>query len=241
MKPIVLIPTLHPAKLEQCHLEYLPKDWNLYILSEEDSWPKAINRMVRETEGDILIMDDDIILQPDTFKDFDQWIEQGDLIGFKLLYPPTEPVEGSQNGAIKIQHVGGMFFWQGGGYSVGIMGRGEEDRGQYDQAAYVPHVTMSLCYVKRIVWEMAGLVTEWPGLQFEDVDFTCRALSYGFRVLYIPNAAYHRESETLKELPDYEKRMSQNGQLFGGKWLVNQMWQDFVARHYPGGRKVLVL
>jgi GT2 family glycosyltransferase len=144
----------------------------LHLVREGTSWPSATNIGIRESTGDVIVMDDDIVLQPGTFEFIDRNYDEADIFGFKLWFPDG-----------RIQHAGGA--WVNG--AMGHFGWGEEDKGQWDGLGYRPHVTTSLAYIKRRVIENVGLFEEgWPGFQFEDVDFMFRALKKCYRILYTP-------------------------------------------------------
>ena len=95
----VIIPTLAKINITYCisSLKHIPYDFRLHLITKGDSWSKAVNIGLKESENDVLLLDDDVELLEDTLKDFDKYRKQADIIGFKLLYP---------NGTI--QHAGGM-------------------------------------------------------------------------------------------------------------------------------------
>jgi GT2 family glycosyltransferase len=114
------------------------------------------------------------------------------MIGFKLLYPNRT-----------IQHAGGFF--------VGHYGQ-HQPEDTNNEERYCDHITTSLAIIKKHVFDKIGLMAEdYPGDQFEDVDFTIRMKNAGFKKMYVPNKAIHYESGTKKQtIPDFNHRNNLN-------------------------------
>ena len=177
---------------------YLPEhglDPRIHLILEGNSWPTAINSGIAESKHDIIICDDDVVLLPDTFKDFLTHFEEADIFGFKLLFPNRT-----------LQHAGG-FIKDG---HIGHRGFGEHED-TYNEVEQVDHCTASLLYIKRkVIDRLGGMATDYKGYQFEDVDFNIRAKRKGFKILYIPNKAFHFESQTKKQDPEFYAKMNIN-------------------------------
>lgn len=198
----VIIPTLgalrktsHPYTcFEKIH--HIPWPIRIHIVTKGRTWAEAINIGLEQTSGrnDVVIMDDDVFINKFTFLKIPSLYDRADIFGFKLLFP---------NGLI--QHAGG--FVKNG--SVGHIGYGEEDKGQYDEARYVCHATTSLIYIKRSVLNSLRRISEdIPGVQMEDVDFSFRALKENFRILYTGGMAVHIQSATKRSESDFEAKIS---------------------------------
>lgn len=191
----VIIPTQHkhdvPKLLKEFQL-YAPFYMVFHVIDDGHNWPTATNIGLKKANRDVILCDDDIELLPDTFKDFDDYYDKADMFGFKLLYPNRT-----------IQHAGGFFVGHYGQHS-------QEDK--FCTSRYCDHITTSLCYIKKHVFEKIGYMAEdYPGEQFEDVDFTIRMKNAGFKKLYIPNKAIHHESATKKQtVKDFNKKMNLN-------------------------------
>ena len=191
----VVIPTRRKHdvdKLVSDFKKYLDEELVFHIIEDGHNWPTATNIGLRECKNDVIICDDDIELLPDTFKDIDKHYEKADMFGFKLLYPNR-----------KIQHAGGFFVGHYGYHK-------HEDTNNEER--YCDHVTTSLAIIKSHVFCKIGLMAEdYPGEQFEDVDFTIRMRDAGFKKLYIPNKAIHHESATKKQtVKDFTKKLNLN-------------------------------
>lgn len=175
-------------------LKHIPFDYQLDLVLEGHNWPSAINIGLSRATGDVILMDDDARVLPDTFKDFDKYYPKADIFGFKLLF-----ADGS------IQHAGAYVKDN----QIHHFGHGEA--GGYDTTKYVCHVTTSFIYIKRKVLDkLKGMATDYPGDQFEDCDFCFRAIKAGFKILYLPNEAIHLESATKKTLDGFTDRMALN-------------------------------
>ncbi|MBN1147953.1 MAG: glycosyltransferase family 2 protein [Anaerolineales bacterium] len=74
-------------------------------------------------------------------------------------------------------------------------GRGQVDRGQFEQPRRVDYVFGAAMWVQRPVFERIGLFDERFFLYLEDLDFCLRAQQAGFSPLFVPQAlAWHTGS-----------------------------------------------
>jgi GT2 family glycosyltransferase len=91
-----------------------------------------------------------------------------------------------------LQHVGGIVHANG---LTDHRGRGERDRGQYDETCEVTYVTGALFAVRRGVWEeIGGFDAGYYPAYFEEVEFCWQARHRGYRVMVVPEAvAVHHE------------------------------------------------
>lgn len=167
-------------------------DPRIHLILEGNSWPEAINiglKSVEKFKNDVILCDDDIILLEATFKNLIKNYDKADIFGFQLLFP-----DGT------VQHAGGFI----GNGSVGHYREGSKKK-------YVDHVTTSLNYIKRKVLDKVPRMAEdYPGIQFEDVDYNIRAKKEGFKIMYLPDKAIHYESATKKTDPEFYKLMNLN-------------------------------
>lgn len=190
----LIMPTLgKPHALRALEsLQHLPFPVRPHFITGGGGWPQAVNIGLERSTGDVLLMDDDVELLPDTFKNFDPLA--ADIIGFKLLFDDG-----------RIQHAGGFCF-QG---QLGHLGYGKP-ADEFSEPMWVCHCTASLLYIHRPVVEKLKQMVVWDGAQFEDVDWSLRALKAGFKILYHPGTAYHRESQTKSQSPDFGEKMQRN-------------------------------
>jgi GT2 family glycosyltransferase len=67
-------------------------------------------------------------------------------------------------------------------------GRGQVDRGQFDQPSMVDYVFGTVMLIQRKVFESVGLFDERFFLYLEDLDLCLRAKKKGFSLLFVPEA-----------------------------------------------------
>jgi len=232
----VIVPTLrkyHAFTLFES-LHYLPFPIHLIVESNGSNWAQAINHGLTKinSQGDILLIDDDIELFEYTFHFFKNAYDKADIFGFKLLFP---------NG--KVQHGGGIAFHVNPSpddqVSFTHMGFHESNsfnpKVQFNKKMYVCHVTASLMYIKRDVMRNLKGMHEFDGQQFEDVDFSLRALKEGYKIMYLPGEAVHSESATKSQEPDFMDRLGlslrqliDKHELFYGKnSFANSIVEDY--------------
>lgn len=169
-------------------LRWLPFPIRAHFISGGGGWPQAINIGLKRSKGDVLLMDDDVELRFDTFYDFD--LRRADITGFKLIYPSG-----------LIQHAGG-FYYDG---SFGHIGYHQE-ADKFNDPMWVCHCTASLLYIRRHVVEDLKQMAVWEGSQFEDVDWSLRAIRKGYKILYWPSVAIHHESRTKRGDPEFARK-----------------------------------
>ena len=140
---------------------------------------------------------------------FDAFPDAG-VVGSKILYPDR----------VTLQHAGGVVHYPLA--TTEHLGRGEEDRGQYDYSRVVSFVTGAALAMRRDVGHSLNFFDEsYYPVFFEDVDLCWRAKREGWRVVYQPGAiAYHNESVT------YDRRSS----LYYSYFHANRL--RFVVKHY---------
>ena len=144
----------------------------------------------RASRGEVVVF-----LNPDVYVT-KQWLEElaGALLkdpraviaGCKIYYPNTHI----------LQHAGGILYPNA---MADHRGKGEEDRGQFDDPCEVDYVTGAAIAVKRDFLErVGGLDEDYNPAYYEETDLCFRARSMGYRVLYVPGSVlYHYESPGL--------------------------------------------
>lgn len=195
-KVSIIIPTLWKECCKKAFksLSLVPFQYRLIVVDGGSTWAEAVNIGIQKSEGDVLLMDDDITLLPDTFSLLSESYDLGDIFGFKLLFPDG-----------RIQHGGGKIGPDGFGH----LNYGDQSK-MSTRKRYVPHCTASLLYIKRVVLDKVGGIRIFDGQQFEDVDFSMRALKAGFRIVYLPSEAIHAETATKASSPDFRAKFDFN-------------------------------
>jgi GT2 family glycosyltransferase len=196
----LIIPTKDQghSKISAMYLIHYPFQGKRIYVRDGKNWPTAINIGLKQSDpaADVVLMDDDIFLTPESFGYLPAYYDQADIFGFKLLFPDG-----------RLQHAGGVF-------SAGTVGHRFfccPDNGIADKPLFLAHVTTSLIYIKRHVLDkLGGMAEDYPGTQMEDVDFCLRAIKAGFKIMYLPSPAVHLESATKKTHPMFRIGMAQN-------------------------------
>jgi GT2 family glycosyltransferase len=193
----LIIPTLRRPHAFSCFdkLHNIPWPYRLHVITGGKTWAQAINIGLAQSDkkNDVILMDDDVFITPDTFLEMQTYMDDADIFGFKLLFPDGD-----------IQHAGGIVRNE----SIGHIGFQEQDQGQYNEPKYVCHATTSLIYIKRHVLDsIGGMAEDIPGLQMEDVDFNFRALKAGFKIIQLPGAAVHLQSASKRFISGFDEKV----------------------------------
>lgn len=220
----VIIPTLgkvnpksHPFICFE-NLHFIPWPYWLHVVTGGKTWAEAINIGLKQTSGnDVILLDDDVFINPTTFSLINQYYDKADIFGFKLLYPDK-----------KIQHYGGIV--RDG--NIGHIGWKSEDDGIYNDPLYVCHATTSCIYIKRHVIDQLKGMSIMPGQQMEDVDFSFRALKAGFKIMVLPSTAIHMESATKRYFPNFHGSISEAYADLKNRHFNDQAFVDLVSS-YP--------
>lgn len=149
-------------------LEHVP--WKTRVLVDSrPGWTAAANALLDQAAvagHDALFVDDDVTILPETFRGFDRYYPLADVFGFRLRSSP------------------GLADQCGWGL--------QRPNPDPDRACYLAHVTASLMYVRAHVLTRGGVrFPEWPGLHYEDIQFTNNCWLNDFPVAYLPFPALH--------------------------------------------------
>ena len=141
------------------------------------------------------------------------------VAGCKLLYADGKT----------LQHAGGVLSYPS---AIGAhRGRGELDRGQYDEKPDVDFVTGAALAVRSDVLQEIGLLDEGFFFYYEDADLCLRAKEAGYRVRYVPTAVgIHHEGTAVRKLGgDHYSLLHRSRLTFVLKhYSVDQLVRDFV-------------
>lgn len=193
----IIIPTMRKTHAFSCFdkLHNVPWPYKLHVITGGKTWAEAINIGLKQSDkkNDVILMDDDVFIMPQTFAGMESVMDDADIFGFKLLFPDGD-----------IQHAGGIVCEE----NIGHIGFQQEDKGQFDEPKYVCHATTSLIYIKRHVLDaLEGMAEDIPGIQMEDVDFNFRALKAGFKILQLPGSAIHMQSASKRFISGFDEKV----------------------------------
>jgi len=112
-----------------------------------------------------------------------------------------------------VQSTGGRVNpWTGTSRQVG---RGEADKGQYNQIAVRDYADGACMLIKREALERVGLLDEDYFAYWEETDWCARARALGLRCYYIPVAkVWHKGSRSLASRNDFYFLYRRNALLF---------------------------
>jgi GT2 family glycosyltransferase len=148
----------------------------------------------------LLFLDNDTVLEPDTLGTLVTYLEtnaDADILCAKTYTAP--PSRTLMSAGLFVNLVTG---------SIGDVGSGELDTGQYDRPRVVPACGGFCFMVRRHVYEDCdGLDEVYNPYGWEDVDFCLRARDRGYQCHYVPGAiVYHKGCKIGRGyVPLYEK------------------------------------
>jgi GT2 family glycosyltransferase len=196
----------------QLGLRYLPWHYRL-LLNTRAGWSAAANDLLDDAatmEADVVFMDDDAEILPETFERWSEVEPWAEVIGFRLM-------DGSGSLAIapgfECNPQDNAFMF--GGRPVAAAG----------VAAYCAVVTASLMVLRAsVVADRRVRFPEWGGAHFEDVPYGLSAWLYGHRVAYSPGTALHkidpqrRVGKTRSADPDFDAGRDRNWRELMAWW-----------------------
>lgn len=216
----VIIPTIHCTNFDTGN-EYIEdlmdsiektgdKDnIDIHLIENEKSFHEAVNRGFRETKGDVVVLNDDVLLSKHFFTKLSRGY--GDIRGCKVL--DTDGV---------IMHVGGTL--SSGDFHGAHLGYMSLDTGQYVAHTPTPFVTFAGVYIRReVINEIGGMSDQYGRIYFDDVDYCLRAWKAGFWVVYNPVSMVHFESATMKQQKANVREIYLKGlEVFKKNWLNDE-------------------
>ena len=107
---------------------------------------------------------------------------------------------------------GRVNVWAGTAQQIG---RGEEDRGQYDQVAERDYADGASMLIRRQALERVGLLDEEYFAYWEETDWCSRAAEAGYSCYYVPAAhVWHKTARSQAPDPEYYYLFRRNALLF---------------------------
>lgn len=160
----------------------------------------------------VLILNPDTLLEPGVLDELVKMAESKPQIGLtgpKLYYADKKN---------KIWGFGGNIDWLQG--ITPMVGQGEEDTGQFDEAREFDRLTGSCLLIKRRVFDKIGLFPEDYFLYYEETDFCLRARKAGFKLVYVPSAiVWHNAGSSVgRDSPTRLYYFARNTLVFLWRW-----------------------
>lgn len=180
----------------------------------------AIKRILKSDFSHILLINNDVIVDPDFLKNLIKNTSKYQLLAPKIYFAPgyeyhADRYKPSQKGHV-IWFAGGQIDWDNiYGSHIGV---DEVDHGQKDKINdQVDFLTGCCLLIDRHVFEKIGLLDEKFFMYLEDADFCHRAKLAGFKMAYIPDSKiWHINSGSSKSGGDLHNYfLTRNRLLFG--------------------------
>lgn len=168
----------------------------VYRLEKNDYLTGGFGFGVKKAKGEkILILSNDVVVEKNCISRLYEFCKKDRkiLVQPKVLFYDQRDV---------FDNVGGYYR-----FGVGrVKGRGEKDRGQYDEDKRVDFVATAGFMMDRVFFEELGGYDEWFKYYYEDVDLCLRAKRQGGQFWYCHQAVvYHKHEYTVKR---YAKKAS---------------------------------
>lgn len=183
----------------------------------------AIKRILKQDYNAILLLNNDVIVDPDFLENLNKNLSKYSLVSPKIYFAPG--FEYHHNRYLKkdrgnvIWFAGGQIDWNNiYGSHIGV---DEVDQGQRDKINdKVDFLTGCCLLVDRQVFEKIGFLDNKFFMYLEDADFCQRAKINGFKIAYIPGAKiWHINSGSSKIGGDLQTYfLTRNRLLFGFRY-----------------------
>ncbi len=188
----------------------------------------AIKHILKTNFDQILLINNDVIVDPDFLKNLIKNSHKYQVLGPKIYFAPgyeyhADWYKPSQKGHV-IWFAGGQIDWDNiYGSHIGV---DEVDCGQKDQINdHIDFLTGCCLLINRRVFEKIGLLDEKFFMYLEDADFCQRAKKADFKLAYIPESKiWHINSGSSKSGGDLHRSalhkffLTRNRLLFGFKY-----------------------
>jgi hypothetical protein len=178
-----------------------------FILNESNlGFARGCNRGIREVLTDlecayVMLLNNDATVEADAIEN---------AVEFAIANPNCGALSGkilSSRNEKKIWYAGGRINrWRG---QAIVRGFGETDYGQYEVPCETGFVTGAMMFIKREVFERAGLLPEDYFFGMEEWDFSLRVQSAGYKLFYCPRSVAHHLADGSHS--NYDPKYVYNG------------------------------
>ncbi len=174
------------------------------FLNQNYGFPAAVNVGVKAcTEEWVLVLNNDCFLREDFLEKMTRAVEENPE--YAIFSPKI--YQGDDKKEKNIIYACGDRIDKKG--LAGNIGRGEEDRGQYDHQKEVPLASFACILIKKEVLEKFPLDESYFGY-YEDVDFCLRVARAGYKIRFVPQAVcYHSGEASFRKLNNLDNEMRQ--------------------------------
>ena len=141
----------------------------------------------------VLLLNNDTLVEPNFLEQLEKAAKENEksIVSGKILYAYDKK---------HIWYAGGSFSYvTGRSKHIGI---NEVDSGQYDKNQEVSMLSGCCMFIPRKVLEEVGLMDEKYFLYCEDLEYGCRMVNKGYKLIYEPAAViYHKVNASTSKVP----------------------------------------
>ena len=196
--------------------------WNKKNLGYAEGNNAGIKRALKENFDFVLILNNDT----EPTKDFLTKLIKPAMATAKIgMLVPKVYYSGTKK---KLQSVGGQIVWCYG--EARLRGNCQLDKGQYDKLEEIDYAPGICVLVPTRVLKKIGRLPKDYFMYGEDVDWSLRAKSAGFKLIFVPSAEiFHQDSLSAdSESAAKTYYYIRNILIFMKKWAPWQIWLYFV-------------
>lgn len=160
-------------------LQYIEEPFRL-LVDTRPGWAASVNALLDQSRGDVLQIDDDVELLPNSLDLVKLYYDSADIFGIGLIAPNGPHGWYVQSAGHMLAPIdGGVMLQPFSAFATSV-------------PCLVAHAGASCLYIKRRVVE-AGIrfPSDWAGVHHEDVAFCLAAWLADFRVARLPSYAIH--------------------------------------------------
>ncbi len=166
------------------------------LRNDVNSYVGAINLGIERSKGDyIVLLNNDTIVEKNWLMGLYKVMEEDDRVGVvqsKIIFFDRETIN-----SVGVEEVEDFYFRD--------KGFGEKDKGQYGNVAEIEYFTGGSAMIRRACLQEVGDFDEDFIMFFEDIDYSLRCRSKGWKILYSPfSVVLHKfHGSSSSELCDY--------------------------------------
>ncbi len=185
----------------------------------------AIKEFLKNGAEYILILNPDTLISPNLISDLTEVMQKNPEVGIcgpKIYFAKgfeyhKERYTAKEKGNV-FWYAGGVVDWKN--VLISHFGVDQVDLGQYESIRDTDFVSGCAMMIRSSVFEKVGFLDEKFAMYLEDLDFSLRAKSAGFRVVYAPvTAVWHKNAQSSgvgSQTQDYY--VTRNRLLFAVKY-----------------------
>lgn len=203
-------------------------DFTLVKNSENNGWSGGNNVGIRECLKMnceyILLLNNDTVVEANFLNLLVDYYQSNNNVG---IVAPKIMYDEDRN---KIWYVGGFINWHK--FLAWNKGNKEIDRGQYNEIVETEYITGCAMLINKKIIEQCGMLPEEYFMYMEDVDYSIRVLSKGYKLIVLPESIiYHKVSASTggEDSAFTIKWMTRNRWLFFNKYSINSKNNRYIS------------